>query len=100
MFRALRDGVPLLTVYHANQCGGPSFVDKESGQIHLGESRAEVKGQGNGVSRMEEEDDECRFSSKMWADNYWIFSDDKDMLTWMVNDIIAELTDVDMERKP
>ena len=38
-------------------------------------------------------------SGKMWADNYWIFSDDKDMLTWMVNDIIAELTDVDMELK-
>ena len=49
---------------------------------------------------MEEEDDECRFSGKMWADNYWIFSDDTDMLTWMVNDIIAKLTDVDMERKP
>ena len=37
----------------------------------------------------------------MWAENHWIFSDDTDkQLTWMVNDIIAELTDLDMEPKP
>ena len=36
----------------------------------------------------------------MWADNYWIFSDDKEKLTWMVKDIIDELMDLDMELKP
>ena len=35
----------------------------------------------------------------MSADNFWIFSEDKDRLTWMVNDIIAELMDLDMESK-
>ena len=29
----------------------------------------------------------------MWADNYWIFSDDQEKLTWMVNDIIEQLMD-------
>ena len=49
---------------------------------------------------MEEEDDEYRFSGMMWADNYWMFSDDKDRLMRMVSDIIEELMDVDMELKP
>ena len=33
----------------------------------------------------------------MWADNYWLFSDDKEKLVCMVNDIIEELLDLDME---
>ena len=36
----------------------------------------------------------------MWADNYWIFSDDKEKLTCMINDIIEELLDLDLEPKP
>ena len=36
----------------------------------------------------------------MWADNFWLFSDDKEKLTWMVNDIIDELMDLDMEPQP
>ena len=36
----------------------------------------------------------------IWADNYWVFRDDKDKLTWMVNDITEELKDMDMEPKP
>ena len=53
VLREQRDGVPLLTVYQAAQRGGSSFVMK-SCQIHLVESIAEVKGQGDGVPRMEE----------------------------------------------
>ena len=34
------------------------------------------------------------------ADNSCIFSEDKDRMTWMVNEINEELTDVDMQPKP
>ena len=37
------------------------------------------------------------FSGVMWADNFRIFSHDKEKLTWMVNDIIEELMELDME---
>ena len=33
----------------------------------------------------------------MWADNYWPFSDDKEKLVCMVNDIIEEMLVLDME---
>ena len=56
----------------------------KSGQTRIVESR---------------EDDEFRFSSMMWADNYWISSNDKDKLTWMVNDIFEEFMELDMEPK-
>ena len=36
----------------------------------------------------------------MWADNYWPFSDDKEKLVCMVNDIIEEMLVLDMEPKP
>ena len=49
--------------------------------------------------RMCEEDDGYRFISMMWADNYWIFSDNRERLMCMVNDIIDELMDLDMEPK-
>ena len=32
-----------------------------------------------------------------WADNYWLFCDNRERLTCMVNDIIEELLDLDME---
>ena len=35
----------------------------------------------------------------MWAENYWILSDDTEKVTWMVNDIIAEMIDSEMEPK-
>ena len=35
----------------------------------------------------------------IWADNKWIFSDDKEKLTWMVNHIIEELLDLDVKPK-
>ena len=35
----------------------------------------------------------------MWADSHWLLSDDKEKLTWMVNDIIEELMDPDMNPK-
>ena len=33
-------------------------------------------------------------------DSCWIFSDDKEKLTWAVNDIFEELIDLDMGPKP
>ena len=44
-------------------------------------------------------DDGHRFSGVRCSDNYWIFSDDREKLTWMVNDIIGEVMDLDMEPK-
>ena len=35
----------------------------------------------------------------LWADDCWLFSDDKEKLMFMVNDIIEELVDLDMEPK-
>ena len=36
----------------------------------------------------------------MWADNCWLFCDNKERWACMVNDIIQELLDLDMEPKP
>ena len=36
----------------------------------------------------------------MWADNYWLFSDNRERLICMVNDVIEELLDLDMEPNP
>ena len=49
------------------------------------------KAKGWGVPFGGEGDDEYRFSGMMGADNYWIFSDDREKLTYMVNDIIKQL---------
>ena len=43
--------------------------------------------------------DEYLFRGMTWADNYWLFSDDKEKLVCMVNDIVEELPDLDMEPK-
>ena len=45
-------------------------------------------------------DDKYLFSGMMWVDNFWIFSHDKEKLTWIVNDIIKELMDLDTEPEP
>ena len=37
--------------------------------------------------------------SIVWLDNNWMFSDDRENLKCMVNDIIEELVDLDMEPK-
>ena len=47
-----------------------------------------------------EHDNEYVLRCMMWADNYWLFCDNKERLTCMVNDIIEELLDLDMEPKP
>ena len=39
-------------------------------------------------------------SGVMRVDNYCTISDDMDKLTWMVNDLIEELMDLNMEAKP
>ena len=36
----------------------------------------------------------------MWADNDWLFCDNKERLRCIVNDIIEELLDLDMKPKP
>ena len=78
-----RDEVSLFAVHRAmNTCCG-----KPSGN--------EAKGWGIAFGR--EEGDEYRFISFTWANNYWMFSDDNDKLTWMVNDIVEDLMGLDME---
>ena len=51
---------------------------RRSGQIHAVESGREMEGQGVGIWFGLERDDERRFSSMMRADNYWIFSLDRE----------------------
>ena len=46
------------------------------------------KAKGWGIMFGGEGDDEYRFSGMMWSDNFWIFSGDREKLTWMVNDIL------------
>ena len=53
-----------------------------------------------GLSFGGEHDSEYTLRGMMWADNYWIFSDNREQLICMVNDIIEELLDLDMEPKP
>ena len=35
----------------------------------------------------------------VWADNHWLFCDNRERLVSVVNDIIDELLDLDMEPK-
>ena len=41
-----------------------------------------------------EGDDGYRVSDRIWADNCWTCSDDREKLTWMVNDSTDELMDL------
>ena len=45
-------------------------------------------------------DNEYVLRGMRWADNYWLFSDNREILICMVNDIIEELLDLHMEPKP
>ena len=47
-----------------------------------------------------ESDNEYVLRSMMWADNYWKFFHNREILVHMVNDIIEELLNLDMEPKP
>ena len=42
-------------------------------------------------------DNEYTLRGLVWADNDWLFSDNREKLICMVNDIIEELLDLDME---
>ena len=84
------DGVSPFETYSARRCRGSS-VAEESGQIRAVESRKEMEGQGMG--------DRFR-RGVMWADSCWLFSDDRDKLAWMVNDVVEESLDLAMEPKP
>ena len=53
-----------------------------------------------GLSFGGQHDNEFSLRGMMWADNYWLFSDNREELICMVNDIIEELLDLDMEPKP
>ena len=48
--------------------------------------------EGWGLSFGEEHDSEYTLRGMMWADNYWMFSDNREKLICMVNDIIESLT--------
>ena len=52
---------------------------------------------GWGSSFGGEHDSEYTLRGVMWADNFWIFSEDREKLICMVNDIIEELLDLDMK---
>ena len=45
-------------------------------------------------------DNEYVLRGMMWADNFWLFCDNRERLIFIVNDIIEELMDLDMEPKP
>ena len=67
------------------------------GPVHKAERKWKAKRWRIAFGR--EGDDEYFFSGMMWADNYRIFSDDKEKLTCMVDDIIEDLLDLDIEPK-
>ena len=58
------------------------------------------KARGWGLSFGGEDDNEYVLRSMMWADNYWLFCHDREVLVHMVNDVIEELMDLDMEPIP
>ena len=58
------------------------------------------RAKGWGFSFGGQYDNEYTLRGMMWADNNWLFSDHREKLICMVNDIIEELLDLDMEPKP
>ena len=72
------------------RCGHSCAVGAHC-QICALESRGKVRRQ---------HDNEDKLRGMMWADNYWLFSDNREKLICMVNDIIEELLDLDVEPKP
>ena len=48
------------------------------------------RAKGWGLSFGGQDDKECSLRGMMWADNYWRFSDNRERLICMVNDIIEE----------
>ena len=61
--------------------------------------RVAKKTRGWGLAAGRKHDNEYFFRGQMWADSDWLFSDDKEKLVCMVNDIIEELLDLDMRSK-
>ena len=55
------------------------------------------KAKGWGVTFGGQHDNEYVLRGMMWADNCWLFCDNKERLVCMVNDIIEELLELDME---
>ena len=77
------------------QCCG----DKWPNTCH-GKPRESEKARGWGLSFGGENDNEQYvLRGMMWADNHWLFCDNKERMVCMVNDIIAELLELDMEPK-
>ena len=58
------------------------------------------KAKGWGLPFDGQHDNEYVLRGMMWADNYWLFCDNRERLVCMVNDTIEELLDLDMEPKP
>ena len=83
-----------------NAVGREGWRLQTRGQICIVESRGEVEDQVvRTCFRREKLGDEYLFRGMMWADNFWLSSDDKEKLVCMMNDIIEELLDLDMEPK-
>ena len=66
----------------------------------LWKAKEKWRAKGWGISFGGQHDNENTFRGMMWADNYLLFSDSRDELVCMVNDIIEELLDLDMGPKP
>ena len=92
MLRELRDGVLLVAVHPPMQRRDSSVVGASGQNTYCGKqrrNRLEIAFGGEG-------DDEYLLWGMMWADNNWLFSDDKEKLTLTLhppkkNDVIIAL---------
>ena len=78
------------------RCGGSCEAHCQVHALESGEKRGEPKAGDFGGQH----DNEYTLRGMMWADNFWLFIDNREKLICMVNDIIEELLDLDMERNP
>ena len=76
-------------------CSGDALPNMCSGELRKsGEPKAGRLSFGG------QHGNEYTLRSMMWVDNYWMFSDNREKLICMVNDIVEELLDLDVEPKP
>ena len=89
VLREMRDGVPPLEMHSAGSGGGSSVV-VTWGHLCVVEPRRSGRPGGDGYL----------FRGVTWADNYWLFCDDKEKLVRVVHGIQEELLDLYVEPKP
>ena len=75
-------------------------LSKRIAKYVLWKAEEKWRAQGWLLSFGGQDDNEYTLRGMMWADNYGLFSDNREKLICMVNDIIEELLDLDMERNP